>query len=301
MLKLQAVSLPNTMQELFEVAQEKLDVCACRVFNNLGCEIDEIELIRDDDVLYMSEGEDYRSPTTSNANSGDEWVTLNVGGRRFTTTRSSFCLFVCRLRTNCVATSRVPGTLLTKEPESMLGRMFAHDSLVPSPRDATGAFLIDRSPEYFEPIIGWLRHGDLILNEGVNPRGVLEECRFYGIESLVRILEQIVEKDSSTELELALRPLTRRDVINALIGTPCTSELRFQGINLCGADLSKVFERLPNDCSTNYVMTAAGPALHQLQVRADARMQLCRGQLVVFGYGARGHERMLSRWRHSVR
>lgn len=38
-------------------------------------------------------------------------------------------------------------------------------------RDESGAFLIDRSPEYFEPILNYLRHGQLIINEGINIRG----------------------------------------------------------------------------------------------------------------------------------
>lgn len=37
--------------------------------------------------------------------------------------------------------------------------------------DATGAVLIDRSPVYFEPIINYLRHGQLVLDKGVNPQG----------------------------------------------------------------------------------------------------------------------------------
>jgi hypothetical protein len=38
-------------------------------------------------------------------------------------------------------------------------------------QDEHGAYLIDRSPEYFEPILNYLRHGQLIINEGVNIRG----------------------------------------------------------------------------------------------------------------------------------
>lgn len=38
-------------------------------------------------------------------------------------------------------------------------------------RDRHGAYLIDRSPEYFEPILNYLRHGQLIINEGINIRG----------------------------------------------------------------------------------------------------------------------------------
>lgn len=38
-------------------------------------------------------------------------------------------------------------------------------------QDVHGAYLIDRSPEYFEPILNFLRHGQLIINEGINIRG----------------------------------------------------------------------------------------------------------------------------------
>ena len=38
-------------------------------------------------------------------------------------------------------------------------------------QDGHGAYLIDRSPEYFEPILNYLRHGQLIINEGINIRG----------------------------------------------------------------------------------------------------------------------------------
>lgn len=37
--------------------------------------------------------------------------------------------------------------------------------------DENGAYLIDRSPEYFEPILNYLRHGQLVLNKGINPQG----------------------------------------------------------------------------------------------------------------------------------
>ena len=40
-------------------------------------------------------------------------------------------------------------------------------------QDEHGAYLIDRSPEYFEPILNYLRHGQLIINEGINIRGKL--------------------------------------------------------------------------------------------------------------------------------
>ena len=45
------------------------------------------------------------------------------------------------------------------------------DSLPPSNRDAHGAYLIDRSYTYFEPLLNYLRNGILILDPGINPEG----------------------------------------------------------------------------------------------------------------------------------
>lgn len=148
----------------------------------------------------------------------DEWIKLNVGGKIFTTTRTTLC---------------------TNEPNSMLARMFSQHqlgattinlsvqrsseatntsppaaqtpptatplattniasrhtiSLRPSPKDEHGAYLIDRSSRYFEPILNYLRHGKLIIDHDINVQGVLEEAKFYGIVSLLPQLELETER-----------------------------------------------------------------------------------------------------------
>nr|CAH7713361.1 unnamed protein product [Callosobruchus chinensis] len=132
-------------------------------------------------------------------------------------------------------------TLTSSEPTSMLARMFSEDNdgylFTPSSIDKNGAYLIDRSPTYFEPILNYLRCGQLLYDKHVNPAGILEEAKFFGIESIVPTLEQIIAQEKQTRDNL---PLTRRDVIDALILSPCTAELRFQGVNLSGADLSRL-------------------------------------------------------------
>lgn len=154
----------------------------------------------------------------------DEWLTLNVGGRTFLTCRS---------------------TLVCKAPDSMLARMLAcrEQGMAASRRDSNGAYLIDRSPTYFEPILNYLRTGSLILDANVNPEGVYEEAKYYGIDSLLPKLEDIISEHNSSPDDI---PLTRRDVINALITTPTDRELRFQGVNLAGSDLSKLDLRRVN-------------------------------------------------------
>lgn len=150
-----------------------------------GCEINDTRVIRDDEKVYLSlEGENVSEKCDTIENSFEslhvsdgaenscnkkkgvvsDWITLNVGGKQFTTSRA---------------------TLLVKEPLSMLARMFADDNnmylMNPSAKDKTGAYLIDRSPDYFEPILNYLRHGRVILDKHVNPKGVLEEAVFYGM------------------------------------------------------------------------------------------------------------------------
>jgi hypothetical protein len=53
--------------------------------------------------------------------------------------------------------------------------MFSEDAasfnLIPSMKDASGAYLLDRSPKYFEPLLNYLRTGKLILDNNVNPTG----------------------------------------------------------------------------------------------------------------------------------
>lgn len=46
-------------------------------------------------------------------------------------------------------------------------------------QDSRGAYLIDRSPDYFEPILNYLRHGQLIINDGINPLGTAHTVSIY--------------------------------------------------------------------------------------------------------------------------
>ncbi|KAH8035229.1 hypothetical protein HPB51_004470 [Rhipicephalus microplus] len=92
----------------------------------------------------------------------------------------------------------------------MLGRLFsegADGTVWPSAKDRHGAYLVDRSPTYFEPLLNYLRHGQLILDRGVSPRGVLEEAKFYGIESVIPELERI-----SQGVDLSGADLSRLDL-----------------------------------------------------------------------------------------
>ncbi|XP_071828606.1 BTB/POZ domain-containing protein KCTD9-like [Apostichopus japonicus] len=214
-----------------------LGINATVIYNKHGGRIDNFGLIRDDDVLYLSEGEPFIDPqlviavskehATSNSVVSHtpqiQWVTLNVGGTPFTTTRS---------------------TLTQREPESMLARMFGtEDPSWNSAMDRSGAYLIDRSPKYFEPIMNYLRHGQLIVDTNIGAAGVLEEAKFFGMTSLIEPLKQMV-KERKTPGDYT--PITRREFITMLQGCALNSELRCQGMNFEGADLAKLDLRFIN-------------------------------------------------------
>lgn len=175
------------------------------------------------DLDFLSDGDsDLYAVTAADKIIDDtDWVTLNVGGVLFSTCKS---------------------TLIIRAPaQSLLPRMFANEGygLAACRRDRDGNYLIDRSPKYFAPILNYLRTGQLILEGNVSAEGVLEEAKYFGLgDDVTQQLEGMVSEAKGVEDDH--RPLTRRDVISAIISTDPKSELRFQGTNLAGADLSKL-------------------------------------------------------------
>ena len=94
------------------------------------CDLKNVELKVDYSLTYSHEQTSHIEPKDFNKTkmSEGEVVTLNVGGRLFTTTR----------------------TTLTSEPHSVLGRMFDPTSPLPPARTIDGAYFIDANPAIFE-------------------------------------------------------------------------------------------------------------------------------------------------------
>ncbi|XP_053426943.1 BTB/POZ domain-containing protein KCTD2 isoform X3 [Nycticebus coucang] len=83
-------------------------------------------------------------PDRAGGGGAARWVRLNVGGTYFVTTRQT----------------------LGREPKSFLCRLCCQeDPELDSDKDETGAYLIDRDPTYFGPILNYLRHGKLIITK----------------------------------------------------------------------------------------------------------------------------------------
>ena len=141
-----------------------------------------------------------------------DWIKLNVGGKKFYTTR----------------------TTLMSEQDSMIARMFSEENknvLAPCQMEED-AYLIDRSPKYFEPLLDYLRTGRVILDPNINPEGVLEEAEYFELGGMVPILKELIRNGEKQEDEDL--PVTRREIVKILASTECHRELRFQGLNLSG-------------------------------------------------------------------
>ncbi|KAF4087556.1 hypothetical protein AMELA_G00071980 [Ameiurus melas] len=105
------------------------------------------------------------------------WVRLNVGGTYFLTTTQTLC----------------------REPKSFLYRLCQEDPELHSDKDELGAYLIDRDPVYFGPVLNYLRHGKLVLDKNLTEEGALEEAEFYNIASLIKVVkDKIRERDAKT-------------------------------------------------------------------------------------------------------
>ncbi|XP_041363810.1 BTB/POZ domain-containing protein KCTD5-like [Gigantopelta aegis] len=107
----------------------------------------------------------------------NEWVKLNVGGTIYMTTR----------------------TTLGRDHKSFLYRLVQDDPELGlnTDKDDDGAYLIDRDPTYFGPVLNYLRHGKLVMNKDLSEEGILEEAEFYNIMDLIKLVkDKIRERDA---------------------------------------------------------------------------------------------------------
>jgi len=110
---------------------------------------------------YLSHSPSYKRLSTDSALLMNDWIKLNVGGRLFTTTRST----------------------LIKYPYSMLGRMF-DDTRWASAIDQDGSYLIDHDPNQFDAILNYLRFVRRSLVRSLRASSTLLTSRFTALATL---------------------------------------------------------------------------------------------------------------------
>lgn len=100
------------------------------------------------------------------AQSVERIVVLDVGGKRFKTTRDT----------------------LTKVPGSMLEAMFGGRH--PLHPDKDGSFFIDNDGTYFGEVLNYLRHDKLVLPDDPFIKAKLkEDATYYGLDGLLEVLK----------------------------------------------------------------------------------------------------------------
>jgi len=112
----------------------------------------------------------------------NDWITLNVGGRLYETTRLT--LVAC--------------------PDSLLANMFSLESSRPAAAvstDTHGAFKIDADPDIFGILLNWLRRNKLMMTDGISLENVAVEAEFFGLIELKDAVEERKKKIKEEEEE----------------------------------------------------------------------------------------------------
>eukprot|EP00051_Salpingoeca_urceolata_P005256 m.71534 g.71534 ORF g.71534 m.71534 type:complete len:418 (+) comp14190_c0_seq1:477-1730(+) len=229
------VLLPDGMSlpQLADKAASVLGVNAARAsfFLPSGGEIDDPDLIRDDDVVLVTEGE----PVVLGLSVGgsatgkrrlvhtavptpaatplwppvpSDWVRLCVGGKEFLITRDSL--------------ERVSG--------NRLARMAA--ALPPGQQ----TLFVDRDPGCIGVLLHYLRSGELSLSDDTDFVRLHRDAVYYEFHDLAAALAENIDLDADPSTTST--PITRDEVVRLLISASTSGATRCQGMNFQGADLS---------------------------------------------------------------
>lgn len=121
------------------------------------------------------------------------WIEINVGGKMFMTTKTTLSqpgtIFALMIESEEKAAQERFHELDEVEKEKLQEKMnkWSHKADV---------FRFDRDPDYFPPILNYLRTGKLIYNPGLSLKGIQEEAKFYELKELERLIrKEMLEKN----------------------------------------------------------------------------------------------------------
>lgn len=131
------------------------------------------------------------------------WITFNVGGTYFATSRSTL----------------MKGT----PPNSPLHRVSNGSTNVEWDRDERGAYMVDRDPMFFQALLNFLRHGCLVLGRDLPEEGLLIEAEYFNVPELVKLIKQRIcmrqqqqqhQLEQQLQLQLQRRHYSQQSVTN---------------------------------------------------------------------------------------
>merc|ERR1719376_2031424 len=131
------------------------------------------QLIPGTSLFLASDSDSCAISTTSNKMAAmDDWISLDVGGRKMSTSRST----------------------LLSNPTSVLAMMFDPDSGQQQARMVDGSYVIDADPDCFQVLLNWLRYKTLIFPTSVqNYEGVSALAGVFGIHDLMEHIKSVKE------------------------------------------------------------------------------------------------------------
>lgn len=148
------------------------------------------------------------------------WITLNVGGQSFLTTKRTL-MSTPSIFTPIIQDSEGDSSRSIIRPDywkKLYRKWWSHTDLttrkvmlgaggvVVQPREKSHVnfsvyfqirrksddmFYIDRDPAYFAVVLNFMRHGKLHLDQGLSLRGVMEEANYFEVKELVELLAQM--------------------------------------------------------------------------------------------------------------
>jgi len=150
---------------------------------------------------------------SNSLSSKPEWVRLNVGGKEFVSTKTTLC----------------------KNAQSFFYKLCQDDPSIglTTDKDENGAFLIDRDPRYFAPILNYLRHGKLVIESNLQEEGVLEEAEFYNIQDLIHLVKERIKERNEQRRSQVIAMESTRFLCSWISVNCCKTTKAFNKILLC--------------------------------------------------------------------
>jgi len=121
---------------------------------------------------------------------------------------------------------------LSKYPDSMLARMFAHseNGLPAMPKTKNGHYFLEVNPDSFKIILNWLRPGGHVESKDVT-RSVLDLADYFALQDFPKPNDELITLDlnSKKEIKILKRTITRHaetDLAKFFNGESDTCEIR---------------------------------------------------------------------------
>jgi hypothetical protein len=123
-----------------------------------------------------------------------DWVSFDVGGIAFKTTRRTLksdpdSIFPLLLTDERKKVEEEVQKYQNKEANERRLKSLRVKLTKISHSNDEQKFMFDRDPNYFGPVLNYLRTGKLIHDQHISLIGILEEAKFFEVKGLIKLVE----------------------------------------------------------------------------------------------------------------